>query len=107
MNFFLNGNDGFETKIKTNEKQLTQWDQSWILNAAENITTEVDNWSQSYQIFISLFFGFLLLSSAILKYRQYFLILQTLKLTNKKQKKSLFYQEKSLVGMTPGHFLEP
>jgi hypothetical protein len=32
----------------------------------------------------------------------YFLRLQTLKLNNEKRKKSLFYIEKSLVGLTPG-----
>ncbi len=58
--------------------------------------------SQSYQTLISLFFWFLLLSLAISKYRQYFLILQTLKLNNKKRKKSSFYEEKSLVGLTQG-----
>jgi hypothetical protein len=57
--------------------------------------------SQSYQTLISSFFQFLLLSLAISKYRQYFLMLQTLKLNNKKWKKSLFYKEKSLVGLTP------
>ncbi len=57
--------------------------------------------SQSYQILISLFFRFLLLSLAISKYIQYFLMLQTLKLSNKKRKKSSFYKEKSLVGLTP------
>jgi hypothetical protein len=41
------------------------------------------------------------LSLVILKYRQYFLILQTLKLNNRKQKKSSFYKEKSLVGLIP------
>jgi hypothetical protein len=61
-----------------------------------------DTWSQSYQTLISSFFWFFLLSLAISKYRQYFLMLQTLKLTNKKRKKSLFYEEKSLVGLTPG-----
>ncbi len=30
-------------------------------------------------------------------------MLQTLKLNNKKQKKSLFYEKKSLVGLTPGN----
>jgi hypothetical protein len=49
-----------------------------------------------------LFFRFLLLSLAISKYRQYFLMLQTLKLNNEKWKKSLFYKEKSFVGLTPG-----
>jgi hypothetical protein len=29
-------------------------------------------------------------------------MLQTLKLNNKKLKKSLFYEEKNLVGLTPG-----
>jgi hypothetical protein len=63
--------------------------------------TKVSFWSQSYQILISSFFWFSLLSLAILKYRQYFCMLQTLKLNNKKWKKSLFYEEKSLVGLTP------
>ncbi len=44
--------------------------------------------SQSYQTLIFLFLWFLLLSLAILKYRQYFLMLQTLKLNNKKWKSS-------------------
>ncbi len=43
---------------------------------------------------ISSIFWFLLLSLAILKYRQYFLMLQTLKLKNKKPKKSSFYEKK-------------
>jgi hypothetical protein len=38
---------------------------------------------------------------AILKYRQYFLLLQTLKPNSKKRKKSLLYEEKSLLGLTP------
>ncbi len=46
-------------------------------------------------------FPILLLSLAISKYRQYFLRLQTLKLNNKIRKNSLFYEEKSLVGLTP------
>jgi hypothetical protein len=49
------------------------------------------------------FSNFLLLSLAISKYRQYFLMLQTLKLNNeKKEKKNSFYEKKSLVGLTPG-----
>jgi hypothetical protein len=56
-------------------------------------------WSQSYQTLISSFFQFLLLSLGILKYRKYFLMLQTLKDNSKKY---LFYEEKSLVGLTPG-----
>jgi hypothetical protein len=58
--------------------------------------------SQSYQTLFSLFFQFLLLSLAILKNKQYFLMLPTLKLNNKKQKKPTFYEEKSLVGLTLG-----
>jgi hypothetical protein len=64
-----------------------------------------ESWSQSYQTLISDFcyyFWFLLLSLAISKYRQYFLMLKTLKLNNEKQKKSSFYEEKSLVGLIPG-----
>ncbi len=56
-------------------------------------------WSQSYQTLISSFLRSLLSSLAISKYRQYFHILQTLKLNSKK---SSFYEEKSLVGLTPG-----
>jgi hypothetical protein len=56
-------------------------------------------WSQTYQTLISSFFQFLLLSLAILKYRQYFCMLQTLKQNNKNGKKSSFYEEKSLVGL--------
>ncbi len=59
------------------------------------------NKSQSYQILISLLLRLFLLSLFILKNRQYFLMLQTLKLNNEKRKKSLFYEEKSLVGLTP------
>jgi hypothetical protein len=51
------------------------------INTAQFIdTTEENSWSQSCQTLISSFFPFLLLSLAILKYRQYFLTLQTLKL---------------------------
>ncbi len=46
------------------------------------------------------FYQILILRLAILKYRQYFPMLQTLKLNNKKWKKSSFYGEKSLVGLT-------
>jgi hypothetical protein len=59
--------------------------------------------NQSYQTLISSFFQFFLLGLAISKYRQYFLLLQTLKLNNEKQKKSSFSEEKSLVGLTPSH----
>ncbi len=46
-------------------------------------------------------FPFSILSLAILKYKQYFLMLQTFEVNNKKRKKSSFYVEKSLVGLTP------
>ncbi len=55
------------------------------------------NWasrSQSYQTLISSFFWFLLLSLAISKYWQYFLILQTLKLNTEKQKKIFVLRRK-------------
>jgi hypothetical protein len=39
-------------------------------------------------------FRFLLLSLAISKYRQYFLLLQALRLNNEKWKKSSFFEEK-------------
>ncbi len=60
---------------------------------------------QSYQTMIYLFFWFSLLGLAISKYKQYFLILQTLKLYIEKRKKYSFYEEKSLVGLTPGLYL--
>jgi hypothetical protein len=59
------------------------------------------SWSQSCQTLISSYFRFLLLSLALLKYRQYFFTLQTLKLNSKKREKSSFYKENSLVGLTP------
>jgi hypothetical protein len=57
--------------------------------------------SQSYQTLNFSFFRFSLLSLAILKQRHNFLMLQTLKINNKKQKKFSFYKEKNLVGFTP------
>ncbi len=42
------------------------------------------------------FFLFLLLSLAILKYRQYFLMLQALKHNNKKQKKNICFAKKKV-----------
>jgi hypothetical protein len=50
-------------------------------------------YSPSYQFFISSFFWFSLLSLAILKYMQYFFMLQTLKLNNKKQKKIVLWKK--------------
>ncbi len=50
--------------------------------------------SQSYKTLISSFFQFSLLSLVILKYRQYFLMLQILKLNNEKQKKKIVSQIK-------------
>jgi hypothetical protein len=64
------------------------------LKTKKSTVTGKQTKSQSYQTMISSLFIFLLLSFAILKYRQYFLMLQTLKLSNKKRKKSLFYEEK-------------
>jgi hypothetical protein len=58
--------------------------------------------SQSYQTLIYSFFWFSILGLAVSKYKQYFLILQTLTLNNEKWKKYSFYEEKSLVGLTPG-----
>ncbi len=65
------------------------------------------NWSrsQSSQTFFFVkqrfFFPFLQLSLAILMYRQYFPMLQTLKLKDKNLKKR---RNQSLVGLTPGPF---
>ncbi len=50
--------------------------------------------SKSYQTLISLFFQFSLWSLAISKYRQYFLMLQTLKLNNKKTEKIIVLRRK-------------
>ncbi len=60
------------------------------------------NRGQSYLTLNSSFFWFSFLSLAFSKFRQYFLMLKTLNLNNKKRKKSSFYEEKSLVGLTPG-----
>ncbi len=78
------------------------YDQNLCLYICTGFWCLIKSRSQSYQTLISLFFQFLLLSLAFLKHRQYFLILQTLKLNNKKRKKSMFYEEKSLVRLTPG-----
>ncbi len=51
-------------------------------------------WSQSYQPLIFSFLKFLFLSLAILKYRQHFLMLQTLKLNNEKWKKIFVLRRK-------------
>jgi hypothetical protein len=49
------------------------------------------------------FFAFLIFAIKLghFKVHTIFLMLQTLKLNNKKREKSLFYEEKSLVGLTP------
>ncbi len=51
---------------------------------------------------ISSFFRFLLLSLSVFKIRKYCLCYKMAKLNSKKRKKSSFYDEKSLVGLTPG-----
>ncbi len=58
--------------------------------------------SQSYKNLISSFFRFLLLSLRVCSIRKYCLCYKMAKLNSKKQKKSSFYEEKSLVGLTPG-----
>ncbi len=60
--------------------------------------------SQSNQTLISSFFWSSLLSLAISKYRQYFLILQTLKLNKKKRPKVFILHRKKLVGLTKDSF---
>jgi hypothetical protein len=47
---------------------------------------------------------FLCFSDLCYEARPYFLMVQTLKLNNKKRKKSLFYEEKSLVGLAPATY---
>ncbi len=78
----------FDCNSPYNQRGLCWWDQESIL--------------PTYFLHFSSFFQFLLLSLGILKYRQYCLMLQTVKLNNKNRKKSFFYKEKSLVGLTPG-----
>jgi hypothetical protein len=58
--------------------------------------------SQSYQTLISSFFRFSLLSWSVCSIRKYCLWFEMTKLSSEKQKKSSFYKEKSLVGLTPG-----
>ncbi len=62
--------------------------------------------SQSYQTLISSFYRFLFLSLVILKYRQYFCMLQTLRLNNKKRKKIFVLQRKKF-GRIDSHFSIP
>ncbi len=58
------------------------------------------SWSQSYKNLISSFFRFLLLSLSVCSIRKYCLCYNMAKLNSEKQKKSSFYEEKSLVGLT-------
>jgi hypothetical protein len=58
--------------------------------------------SQSYQTLISSFFRFSLLSLSVCRIRKYCLCFEMAKLSREKWKKSSFYKEKSLVGLTPG-----
>jgi hypothetical protein len=57
---------------------------------------------QSYQTLISLFLGFSLLSMSVCKIRKYCLCFEMDKLSSEKRKKSSFYEESSMVGLTPG-----
>ncbi len=56
-----------------------------------NLEVFNQTWSQSYQTLISSFFWF-----SLLKYRQYFLMLQRLKLNNEKQKTNLHFAKKKV-----------
>ncbi len=82
---------------------IVKWQDEWICN-------ETSEWngfsfrSQSYQTLISSFFRFLLLSLSVCSSRKYCLYFKMDKLNSKKQKKSSFYEEKSLVGLTPDVF---
>jgi hypothetical protein len=60
------------------------------------------SWSQSYQTLISSFIIFSLLSLSVCGIRKYCLCFEMDKLNSKNGKKSSFYEEKSLVGLTPG-----
>jgi hypothetical protein len=62
----------------------------------------IESGSQSYQTLISLFFRFSLLSLSVCRIRKYCLCFEMTKLSSEKRKKSLFYKEKSLVGLNPG-----
>jgi hypothetical protein len=64
---------------------------------------EKESWSQSYQTLISSFFRFLLLTLTVCSIRKYYLYFKTAKLNPEKRKKSSFYEEKNLVGLTLGH----
>ncbi len=59
--------------------------------------------SQSYRTLISLFFRFLLLSLSVCITGNYYLYIKMAKRNSKKRKKTSFYKEKSLVGLTPRH----
>ncbi len=83
-------------EISSDQKKFdkTQGENVVRVKFSGTITTFCETRSHSYQTLISLFFWFLLLSFAILKYRQYFLMLQTLKLYNKKWEKIFVWQRK-------------
>ncbi len=57
--------------------------------------------SQSYKTLMSSFFRFLLLSLSVCRTGKYCLYIKLAKRNSKKRKKSLFYEAKSLVGLTP------
>jgi hypothetical protein len=58
-----------------------------------------------YQTLISLFFRFSLLSLRVFSIGRFCLYIKMAKLNSKKQKKSLFYEEISLIRLTPGNTL--
>ncbi len=58
--------------------------------------------SQSYQTSVYFVFVFLLLSLSVCNIRKYYLNFKIAKLNSWKRKQSFFYEEKSLVGLTPG-----
>jgi hypothetical protein len=77
-------------------------DHGLIVIAAQFLEMKkVETGSQSYQTLISSFFRFSLLSLSACSTGKYCLYIKMAKLDSQKQKKFLFYEEKSLVGLTP------
>jgi hypothetical protein len=66
------------------------------------VSWNVNDRSQFYQTLFFFIFQFLLLSLSVCKIKNYALTIKSPSLIAKKEKKSLFYEEKSLVGLTPG-----
>ncbi len=77
----------------------------WRICALHQKIDEIDPRSQSYQTLISLFFRFSLLRLSVCNVRKYRLRFKMAKLNSEKWKKSLFYGEKRLLGLTPKNLI--